>query len=139
LRRLLSMATIVTPNIPEAEILLGETFRGDMEHFAKRLMKIGASAVLLKGGHYGGKHSNDLYMDAKQSRLLEADRIKTNNNHGTGCTLAAALAVYLAKGLPAPEAAYAAKKVVTEALKHADELSVGSGRGPVHHFYAQWK
>jgi hydroxymethylpyrimidine/phosphomethylpyrimidine kinase len=139
MRRIVAMGTIVTPNIPEAEILIDEPFRGDMEHFAKRLMKIGASAVLLKGGHYGGRHSNDLYMDAKQSRVLEADRIKTNNNHGTGCTLAAALAVYLAKGLPAPEASYAAKKYVTEALTHADKLSVGSGHGPVHHFYSLWR
>lgn len=139
LRLLIPIADVITPNIPEAETLLGESFRGDMENFARELLEHGARGVLLKGGHIGGKNSNDLYMDGKTTRLFEEVRIKTNNNHGTGCTLSSAMAAYMAKGLPAPEAAEAAKKYVTQALKHADKLKVGDGNGPVHHFFAHWR
>lgn len=139
MRMLLPIADIITPNIPEAEILLGREFDGHMDIFAKRLLEKGAQAVLLKGGHAGGKMSSDLYMDAQETRLLEQPRIKTTNNHGTGCTLSSAIAAYLAKGLPKVEACAAAKAYVTQALKAADGLKIGDGHGPVHHFFAQWK
>lgn len=139
LRLLLPVADVITPNIPEAEALLNRTFTGDMEDFADRIIKeLKVQAVLLKGGHVGGKNSNDFYMDRQQKKLLEAPRIKTNNNHGTGCTLSSAIAVYMSKGLPRLEACEAGKKYITQALKNADKLKIGDGRGPVHHFFAQW-
>lgn len=134
-KNLLPMASVVTPNIPEAEALLGLTFKNDMKDFARRLLELDAPGVLLKGGHLKGDESTDIYADAEQIVVLSEKRLDTTNTHGTGCTLASALAVYLAKGLPAPEAAYAAKKYVTDALHYADDLSVGTGQGPLHHFY----
>ncbi len=136
---LLPLASVITPNIPEAEILLGKKYDGDMEYFAKQLLKLGARAVLLKGGHLKGDKAKDIFIDEHNLVTLEEKRIKTKNNHGTGCTLASALTAYMAKGLPAHEAAFAAKKYITNALKESGKLKVGRGAGPVHHFYAQWK
>jgi hydroxymethylpyrimidine/phosphomethylpyrimidine kinase len=136
---LLPLASIVTPNIPEAEILLGKKFDGDMEYFAKQILKLGARAVLLKGGHLKGETAKDVFADANQMIALEEKRVKTKHNHGTGCTLSSALAVYMAKGLPVEEAARAAKRYVTGALQKAEKLKVGKGAGPLHHFYALWK
>ena len=138
-RCLLPMADIVTPNIPEAEILVDDQIsKHDLEGFAKRLLKTEARAVVLKGGHLGGKDSNDIYVDHNQTVVLDAARIETKNTHGTGCTFSAAIAAYLARGLPEAQAAQAAKKYMTSALKHADRLDVGKGAGPVHHFFAHW-
>lgn len=134
---LLPLADIVTPNIPEATILIGKT-PSSLEEAAQQILSTGASAVLVKGGHGKGENSNDLYMDRYQTLSLNEKRIKTENNHGTGCTLSAAIACYLAKGLPEAPACQAAKKYITAALKHADRLSIGKGAGPVHHFYDQW-
>lgn len=136
---LLPLASVVTPNIPEAEILLGKKFDGDMEYFAKQILKLGARAVLLKGGHLKGETAKDVFADSKQMIALEEKRVKTKHNHGTGCTLSSALAVYMAKGLPVDEAARAAKRYVTGALRKAEKLKVGHGAGPLHHFYALWK
>jgi hydroxymethylpyrimidine/phosphomethylpyrimidine kinase len=136
---LLPLASVVTPNIPEAEILLGKKFDGDMEYFAKQILKLGVRAVLLKGGHLKGETAKDVFADAKQTITLEEKRVKTKHNHGTGCTLSSALAVYMAKGLPVDEAARAAKRYVTGALRKAEKLKVGHGAGPLHHFYALWK
>lgn len=136
---LLPLASVVTPNIPEAEILLGRNFDGDMEYFAKQILKLGARAVLLKGGHLKGETAKDVFADKNQMITLEEKRVKTKHNHGTGCTLSSALAVYMAKGLPVEEAARAAKRYVTGALQKAEKLKVGKGAGPLHHFYALWK
>lgn len=136
---LLPLASVITPNIPEAEILLGKEYDGDMEYFAKQLLKLGARAVLLKGGHLEGETAKDIFIDAGNLVYLEEKRIKTKNNHGTGCTLSSALTAYMARGLPAPEAAFAAKKYITAALRESGKLKVGHGAGPVNHFYAQWK
>ncbi len=135
---LLPLADIVTPNIPEAEVLVGEECGADKLEFAARLLKLEARAVLLKGGHAGGERSDDIFVDRNQSLVLEAERIDTLNNHGTGCTLSAALAACLAKGLPEAQAAQAAKKYITAALENADKLDIGKGHGPVHHFYKLW-
>ena len=139
LRLLLPAANIITPNIPEAETLLNSKFDGDMEDFTRRMMKeLKVEAVFLKGGHGEGETSNDFYRDKHTTRLMEEERIKTKNNHGTGCTLSSAIAAYLAKGLPMVEACAAAKLYVAKALRESDQLQIGSGAGPVHHFFAQW-
>lgn len=137
-QHLLPMASVLTPNIPEAEVLLGRDYGGDMELMAELLLKLEPRGVLLKGGHLSGAESVDIYADKDGLVRLSEDRIETHNTHGTGCSLASAMAVYLAKGLPGPEAAAAAKKYVTGALKYADELDVGRGAGPLNHFFAHW-
>lgn len=135
---LLPLASIITPNIPEAEILLGRNFDGDMEKFAVELLALGAPRVLLKGGHLNGEISIDIYADAERLVRMEDVRIDTKNNHGTGCTLSSALATFMAKGLSANEASAQAKDYITKALKASSQLSVGQGAGPVHHFHGLW-
>ena len=135
---LVPMATVLTPNIPEAEELLGQKFRDNWEGFGPALLTLEPRAVYLKGGHLQGETCKDLYIDRDDKVFLEEERVNTQNTHGTGCTLSSALAVYLAKGLPGPEAAKAAKKYVTGALSHAEDLHVGKGQGPLHHFFAHW-
>jgi hydroxymethylpyrimidine/phosphomethylpyrimidine kinase len=136
---LIPLASVITPNIPEAEILLGRKFDGKFDLFAKDLLDLGARAVLLKGGHLEGDTARDIYMDAKNTQILELKRVKTKNNHGTGCTLSSALATYMAKGLPGHEAAEHAKKYVNNALIASKDLKVGQGAGPVNHFHSVWK
>ncbi|MFP4313459.1 MAG: bifunctional hydroxymethylpyrimidine kinase/phosphomethylpyrimidine kinase [Alphaproteobacteria bacterium] len=142
-RQLVPLADMITPNIPEAEILLGKTlsqhYKHDMEDMARDLLQLGCKSVVLKGGHLHGPSSDDVFCDQDgNTEILHASRVKTNNTHGTGCTLSSALACYLAKGLPPLEAAHAAKKYLSQALGHADDLRVGCGKGPVHHFYNFW-
>ncbi len=136
--KLLPMANVVTPNMPEAEVLLNRKFDGEMEEFAADLLKLEPGHVFLKGGHVKNQESTDIFASRDRSIILTEDKIETNNTHGTGCTLSSAMAVYLAKGLPSFEAA-AAKKYVTGALRHAGELNVGRGDGPLNHFFAHWK
>ncbi len=136
---LIPRATIITPNMPEAEELLGTVYNpDDMIENAKALNQMGARAVLLKGGHGSGSQSIDIFAQGDHTEELTAPRIDTTNNHGTGCTLSSAIAVYLAKGLELPEACRAAKTYITAALQGADQLNVGKGHGPVHHFYDLW-
>jgi hydroxymethylpyrimidine/phosphomethylpyrimidine kinase len=99
---------------------------------------MGAGAVLIKGGHGSGPESVDLLVDADGCLRLAAPRLATKNTHGSGCTLASALAAGLAKGLLLEAAAREAKAYVSAAIAAADRLGVGSGRGPLHHFYAWW-
>jgi hydroxymethylpyrimidine/phosphomethylpyrimidine kinase len=94
--------------------------------------------VVLKGGHLGGETSDDLFHDGTGTVTLPARRIVTRNTHGTGCTLSAAIAALLARGLALRQAVEQAKAYVTTALQAADRLSVGTGHGPVHHFQAWW-
>jgi hydroxymethylpyrimidine/phosphomethylpyrimidine kinase len=142
LRRLLIPRTLIlTPNLPEAAALLGEGLaesEAQMCRQAERLLGLGAQAVLMKGGHAGGAESVDIYVDAHTQWRLPAPRILTNNTHGSGCTLSAAIAAGLAKGLALAEAVAAGKEYVTAAIAAADRLAVGSGRGPLHHFQAWW-
>jgi hydroxymethylpyrimidine/phosphomethylpyrimidine kinase len=142
LRHLLIPRTLIlTPNLPEAAALLGEALaesEAQMRGQAGRLLDLGAQAVLIKGGHAGGAESVDIYVDAHTQRRLPARRILTNNTHGSGCTLSAAIAAGLAKGLTPAEAVAAGKDYVTAAIAAADRLAVGSGRGPLHHFQASW-
>lgn len=140
-RRLLPLATVLTPNLPEAAALLGvpvATGRDGMAAQAARLRDLGAGAVLLKGGHLDGGDSPDVLATAGGLMWLEGRRLATRSTHGTGCTLSSALAAELAKGSPLPQAARAAKTYVAEAIAAAGRLAVGSGHGPVHHFHALW-
>ncbi|MCB1562244.1 MAG: bifunctional hydroxymethylpyrimidine kinase/phosphomethylpyrimidine kinase [Alphaproteobacteria bacterium] len=132
--RLVPLADILTPNIPESAALLGRDTDFD-EETAHALLALGPRSILLKGGHGGGDTSPDIFAAETITERLEAPRIKTCNTHGTGCTLSAALAAFLARGLEPLEAARAAKAYLTEAIRHADMLDVGKGSGPVHHFW----
>ncbi len=139
--KLLPMATVITPNLPEAAALLEAPLaRGEseMREQAERLLKLGAKAVLIKGGHDTGAESVDVLVQPDAVTRLAADRIPTRNTHGTGCTLSSAIAAGLAKGLTLAEAARAAKAYVTDALVAGERLKIGSGHGPVHHFHAWW-
>ena len=108
----------------------------DMREQAQALRALGPKAVLLKGGHLSGPESPDLLVTDAGETWLKSPRIATKNTHGTGCTYASALATWLGAGLSLPEAAKRAKSYITAAITHADELSVGAGHGPVHHFYS---
>jgi hydroxymethylpyrimidine/phosphomethylpyrimidine kinase len=140
--RLMPRADLITPNLPEAAVLLGEPVAADAATAvaqARRLMALGARAVLIKGGHGTGRESIDHLVTADGAlRTLSAPRIATANTHGTGCTLSAAIAAGLAQGLTLPEAVADAKDYLTAALGAADRLAIGAGHGPVHHFHALW-
>lgn len=138
---LLPLASILTPNLPEAARLLGAAQAVDEKMMIKQgelLLSLGPKAVLIKGGHATGPEAADLFFDGTNVVRLAADRIRTHNTHGTGCTLASAIAAFLARGLPMLDAVRHAKAYLTDALSHADTLTIGRGGGPVHHFYAQW-
>lgn len=138
---LLPLATLLTPNLPEAAALLGERAARDaagMESQGRRLLDLGPRAVLMKGGHGVGETCVDLLVTADVVLRLEAPRIATRNTHGTGCSLSSAIAAGLAKGLPLPEAVRRAHLWLQGAIRAADGLGVGSGHGPVHHFHALW-
>jgi hydroxymethylpyrimidine/phosphomethylpyrimidine kinase len=140
--RLLTRADLITPNLPEAAVLLGEAVAEDAATAVaqgRRLVALGARAVLIKGGHGHGRESIDHLVTADGAlRTLAAPRIATENTHGTGCTLSAAIAAGLARGLTLPEAVAAAKEYLTAALAAADRLAIGAGHGPVHHFHGLW-
>ncbi|MGY9049369.1 hypothetical protein P775_13950 [Puniceibacterium antarcticum] len=135
--RLLPLATLLTPNLPEAAHLLGvatATTRAEMADQGAALCGLGPQAVLMKGGHLAGADSPDCLVTAAGAQWFEGARIDTQNTHGTGCTLSSALATQLARGLALPEAVQIAKAYVAGAIAGAGALSVGSGHGPTHHF-----
>ena len=139
--RLLPLADLVTPNLPEAARLLeAAVARSEQEAEAqgRALLALGARAVLMKGGHATGPVCVDLLVTADGTLRLEAPRLATRNTHGTGCTLSSAIAVALAKGAALPDAVTAAHRYLQGALAAADSLRVGSGHGPVHHFPELW-
>ncbi|GAB5376096.1 MAG: bifunctional hydroxymethylpyrimidine kinase/phosphomethylpyrimidine kinase [Acuticoccus sp.] len=138
--RLMPLATLVTPNLPEAAVLLGEAEAQNpeaMEAQAERLAAV-TRAVLLKGGHLSDADSTDILVGPQGMLRLSAPRVATQNTHGTGCTLSSAIAAHLARGLPLDEAVRGAKAYLSAAIAAADRLRIGSGRGPVHHFHALW-
>ena len=138
---LLPLATVLTPNLPEAAALLGvdeATDRIAMQAQAEALLRPGPQAVLVKGGHLRMTESPDVLATPEGLVWFEAPRLDTVNTHGTGCTLSSALAAELAKGARAAEAARRAKAWLADAIALADRLSVGSGHGPVHHFHELW-
>ncbi len=141
LRKLVAHANLLTPNLPEAAALLEVPQARDeseMRAQADKLLEFGADAVLIKGGHASGPHSVDLLVEPAGSTRFTAPRLRTSNGHGTGCTLASAIAAGLAKGFLLGEAVGEAKTFVSAAIAAADRLEVGSGRGPVHHFFKWW-
>lgn len=140
-RRLLPLATVLTPNLPEAAALLGEPEAADraaMEGQASRLLALGPKAVLLKGGHLPSGESPDVLATPAGSCWFEGARVPTRNTHGTGCSLSSALAAELGKGRPLADAVAAAKSFVAGAVRASGRLAVGGGHGPLHHFHALW-
>lgn len=135
--RLLPMASIITPNIPEAELLCGFPIRSliDMEHAASTLRGLGAKAVLVKGGHAEGATVQDVWQQGDIHFVFEQLRIGTRSTHGTGCTLASAIATGIAQGMPQSEAVHRARHYVLEAIRHAP--GYGKGHGPLNHFWMQ--
>jgi hydroxymethylpyrimidine/phosphomethylpyrimidine kinase len=131
---LLPKATIVTPNIPEAEVLTDKKIvtMDDRKEAAKILNHMGVSHVVIKGGHGTEEMAVDLYYDGEQFELLSTPRIDTKNTHGTGCTFSAAITAHLANGDPVFEAVQKAKEFIHLAIKH--DLKIGSGHGPTNHW-----
>ncbi len=133
--QLLPLALVVTPNRQEAEVLAGLSIHTDedVEEVCRRIHRLGASYVLVKGGHASGDAVDWLY-DGKRVIHYSSSRIDTTNTHGTGCTLSAAIAAYLALGRDVAEAVSGAKEYITAAIRHAYPL--GKGHGPVNHLFA---
>jgi hydroxymethylpyrimidine/phosphomethylpyrimidine kinase len=139
---LIPRCDLLTPNLPEAAVLLGCPMaedEDDMRRQGEALLRIGARAVLMKGGHGTGPESVDLLVEAAGATRLVAPRHLTRNTHGTGCTLSSAVAAGLAKGDDLGTAVRAAKAYITGAIAAADNLAVGHGHGPVHHFWNLWR
>ena len=132
---LLKRATVITPNIPEAEVLTGLTIKDvpGMEAAARKLVEMGAHAVIVKGGHM--ERANDVLFDGKEVFQLAGDRAREDTLHGTGCTFASAFTAQLAAGRPLFEAATLAKAYVTKAIEKG--YPIGKGRIPLDHFYRQ--
>ena len=137
-RRLVPLASVVTPNIPEAMRFTGAAEpRGlsDLAAMAQEMMGQGARAVLVKGGHMEGDEASDLLFTGQGRHTFTQPRIATTNTHGTGCTLSSAIAAELASGADLPEAVERAKAYLTQALRSAAHLDVGHGHGPVNHLW----
>ncbi|WP_454626331.1 bifunctional hydroxymethylpyrimidine kinase/phosphomethylpyrimidine kinase [Bradyrhizobium cenepequi] len=136
--KLIPLASLITPNLPEAAALLDEPMASGeaaIESQGKRLLALGCRAVLIKGGHGQGSESIDYLVDADSTIALAAPRINTANTHGTGCSLSSAIAAELAKGEDMASAVRNAKGWISAAIEAADRFSVGHGHGPVHHFH----
>ena len=140
---LMPLADVVTPNIPEASVLTGRSLKNwqDMERAAETLAQNGSRSILIKGGHAANNKSTDLLFLAHENRFvrLEAERIQTRNNHGTGCTLSSAIAGYLAKGNDIEAAVQKAKTFMNRAIAAGARYQIGHGHGPVHHFFKWWQ
>jgi len=137
IRHILPLALVVTPNLPEAEVLSGMTVsnREEMEEAARRIGKLGARHVLVKGGHLKGD-AVDILWNGREVTAFQATRVESSNTHGTGCTFSAAIAAGLAKGRPLGEAVREAKAYVTKAIREG--FALGRGVGQLRHFLAEW-
>ena len=135
--RLFPLATVVTPNLPEAQALTGVEGTGSraIKEMAKRIVGMGARSVVVKGGHRRGA-ATDVFYDGAAFHEYSAPRIRTKNTHGTGCTYSAALACSLTRNKPLETAVAEAKEFITQAIRHA--FSIGAGHSPVHHFHGYW-
>lgn len=132
---LLPLATVCTPNIPEAEVLSGHTIRsvGDIQLAAEEILAQGASCVVMKGGHFESRTARDyIFSQQEEAFFVETPRIKTTHTHGTGCTFSAALTAQLARGKTLQQAIVEAKKYVHLAISYP--LNIGHGFGPTNHF-----
>jgi hydroxymethylpyrimidine/phosphomethylpyrimidine kinase len=140
-KRLFPLAMLITPNLHEAAALLGAPLarsEDEMRQQGEALLSFGARAVVMKGGHGEGAEAVDLLVNADGVSRFSAPRIATANTHGTGCTLSAAIAAHLAKGHALADAVARAKAYLSNAIAGADDLNIGHGHGPVHHFRAWW-
>lgn len=135
IERLFPKATLITPNLDEAAVILRRSI-DDREKAAEELLSLGAKAVLLKGGH--ADCADFFVTNEGTSEWFKAERIITKNTHGTGCSLSSAITAFLARGLPLREAIMAAKEYLTEAISSGSAYSLGRGHGPIHHFYRYW-
>ena len=139
-KELIPLATLITPNIPEAEKLT-RTAIIDTHKATEKLLDLNVNAALLKGGHEKGEHSTDILAIKTNNNIethsFEEKRIYTPNTHGTGCTLSAAIATYLGHSYDLIDAVQSAKTYISGAIKHSDTLNVGKGAGPTHHFWHQ--
>ena len=141
---LLPRASVITPNVPEAEILLGEKIEScdQLPDAARQLSETcGRISVFMKGGHLEGADLVDYFYNGKTGELISmsSERIQTRNTHGTGCTLSSALASFLAKGASLEMAALNAKRYISGAIESGSGYEIGHGHGPVNHFFAMWK
>jgi hydroxymethylpyrimidine/phosphomethylpyrimidine kinase len=138
-QKLIPLATIVTPNLPEAAALLNGSVAASeaaIEGQGRKLLALGCPAVLIKGGHGEGSESIDYLFSASGCVTLSASRVATQNTHGTGCSLSSAIAAELAKGAELETAVRNAKSFVSAAIAAADRFTVGHGHGPIHHFHS---
>lgn len=139
INHLFPLATLITPNLHEAAALLGLPVATDlkaMQQQGEKLLALGVQAVLMKGGHATSAEAVDLLITQDGITAFSAPRLNTRNTHGTGCTLASAIAAGLAKGLSLTESVQNAKDYLQNALLHSGKLHIGQGAGPVHHFHA---
>ena len=140
---LIPLTRIITPNIPEAEVLSGQKIgsKEDMLAVIKSLSCNNTISVLLKAGHLSDNELTDIFYNAETREILElkALRIASQNTHGTGCTLSSALASFLAHGFSLDESVRKAKEYMTQAILHGADYGIGKGHGPVHHFFSFWK
>ena len=134
IKTVIPLATVLTPNIPEAEKITGMTIANqkDMEIAARKIHAMGCKGVLVKGGHATGD-ATDVFFDGETFSYYQAERIDTKNTHGTGCTYSSAIAANLALGFDMETAIANSKNYVTTAIRHS--LALGKGCGPTHHFY----
>ncbi len=136
--RLIPLASLLTPNLPEAETLAGMSIRsaGDIHKAAQRILDFGCQAVFIKGGHASGKTKTDwLFTQSGVIKSFSAQTITTLNTHGTGCTLSAAITAYLARGLDLVCAVDKGKRYLSQAIKAGAEVTTGHGHGPLNHFF----
>ena len=135
--QLVPLAAVVTPNVPEAEVLTGMTItsQDDMRLAAEQIVGMGARGVVVKGGHMEGP-ATDLFYDGSRFQEFTSPRIDTVNTHGTGCTFASAVAAGLACDMSVLDAVAQAKEYVTEAIRRS--FPIGQGHGPLNHFYKLW-
>ena len=140
---LMPVADVVTPNLPEAEVLLGQKIASfeDMQRAARSLAQFGSRSVLIKGGHLEESQSTDLLYLTEEDRfvILEAERVDSRNNHGTGCTLSSAIAAYISRGSQIENAVRKAKTYIQNAIRAGAAYKIGHGHGPVHNFFEFWE
>lgn len=137
-QRLLPLCTLLTPNIPEAEVLSHTSIRtiDDTERAARHILQLGCRAVLIKGGHLEGQTKTDVLYQADTPPLsFSHPTVTTRNTHGTGCTLSSAIASFIARGSSLPEAIQQAKCYLSSAIEAGKDVSIGRGNGPVNHLF----
>lgn len=143
LRELIPFARIITPNIPEAEILLGRKIEtaNELSDCAKELSMNREISVLMKAGHLNTRYLTDIFYNAETDEIVElqAEKIETRNTHGTGCTLSSAVAAYLAHNQTLTEAVRNGREYIYQAILHGAQYSIGKGFGSTHHFYKYWE